>query len=274
MFSIASVPLLLKLGGSLITDKTRPHTARPEVLRRLAEEISAARQQLPGQRLVLGHGSGSFGHVPARRWGTRNGVHTPEEWRGFVEVWRQAQALNRLVMDALEEAGLPALAFPPSASVLARNGQVERWDLAPLRQALEAGLVPVVYGDVAFDVVRGGTIVSTEDLFETLARQLRPNRLLLAGLEPGVWADFPSRTHLLAEITPASMGQLEAILSGSAAVDVTGGMASKVRQALGLAQEIPGLQAQIFSAETPGVLLHALLGEQVGTIIHSAQQQG
>ena len=95
---------LLKLGGSLITDKNRPHTPRLEVLARLAEEIAAARRQRPGLRLLLGHGSGSFGHVPAQKYGTCQGVHSADEWQGFVEVWHQAAALNRLVMEALRAA--------------------------------------------------------------------------------------------------------------------------------------------------------------------------
>ncbi len=271
---LSPAPLLLKLGGSLITDKTRPHTARPDVLRRLAGEIAAARREQPGLRLALGHGSGSFGHVPARRWGTRQGVRTPEEWGGFVEVWREAQALDRLVMDALAAAGLPALAFPPSAAVTARDGRVEGWDLAPLRAALDAGLLPVVYGDVAFDAGRGGTILSTEDLFEYLAGQLRPKRLLLAGLEPGVWADFPACTRLASEITLQTLGEIEAGLGGSAAADVTGGMRSKVLSALALAQDIPGLETLIFSAEAPGTLQRALLGERVGTVIHAGKKEG
>jgi isopentenyl phosphate kinase len=264
--------IFLKLGGSLITDKTRPHTARPEAVERLAEEIAAAVRESRGLRLVLGHGSGSFGHVPARRWGTRGGVQTPEAWGGFLEVWREAQALNRLVMDALLEAGLPALAFPPSAAVTARDGQVDSWDLAPLRRALQAGLLPVIYGDVVFDTQRGGTILSTEDLFEHLARQFRPQRLLLAGLEPGVWADYPHCTRLVDTITPSMLPQLEGALGEAAGADVTGGMASKVRQALALAREIPGLEVSIFSGETPGALRRALLGERLGTVVHGDQE--
>ncbi len=61
----------LKLGGSLITDKDSPHTARPEILRRLADEIVAARQSNPAMQLLIGHGSGSFGHMPAKKYGTR-----------------------------------------------------------------------------------------------------------------------------------------------------------------------------------------------------------
>ena len=267
-----SSPLtLIKLGGSLITDKTRPHTLRAGLLARLAQEIAAARRANPGLRLLLGHGSGSFGHVPAQKYATRQGVHTGEEWQGFVEVWREAAALNRLVMDALAAADLPALSFPPSAAVTAQDGRVACWDLAPLVAALDAGLLPVVYGDVAFDTARGGTILSTEDLFTHLVPSLRPGCILLAGLEAGVWADYPACTRLVSQITPSSYLQVAEALGGSHATDVTGGMASKVRQALGWAQALPGLQVRIFSAATPGSLQAALLGEPAGTLITAGQ---
>ena len=89
------------------------------------------------------------------------------------------------------------------------------WNLEPLQSALENGLIPVVYGDVVFDQALGGTILSTEDLFAYLVPQLHPSRLLFAGMEPGVWQDFPANTHLLPEITPASFPQVETGLKGS-----------------------------------------------------------
>jgi isopentenyl phosphate kinase len=251
----------LKLGGSLITDKNRPHRLRRNTLQRLATEIASACAQSPGLRLVLGHGSGSFGHVPARRYGTRQGVLTPEQWRGFGEVWREASALNRLVIEVLYAAGLRPISFPPSAAALAQAGAVLAWDPAPLRFALEKGLLPVVYGDVVFDTARGGTILSTEDLFLYLAKALRPQRVLVAGIEAGVWRDFPRRTQLVEEITPASYPGLALTLGGSASPDVTGGMASKVEQLLGMVRAVPGLEALIFSGETPGNVADALLGD-------------
>lgn len=261
----------LKLGGSLITDKSRPHTVRAAVLERLAQEIASAWQKIEAGRLVVGHGSGSFGHTPARRFGTRLGVRTPQEWVGFVEVWREAAALNRLVVDALAAAGLPAMPFQPSASVVAQDGRVAAWDLTPLRRALEAGLLPVVYGDVIFDLQRGGTILSTEDLFAYLARQLRPARILLAGLEDGVWQDYPARAHRVEVITPKNYPLIQPALSGSAGTDVTGGMASKVQQSLELAQELPGLKIYIFSGEIPGAVERALAGEAIGTLVYSQE---
>jgi isopentenyl phosphate kinase len=266
---------LLKLGGSLITDKNLAHTHRPETLTRLAGEIAAARAQDPSLTFILGHGSGSFGHVVGKKFGTRIGVRSPQEWQGFAEVWREAIALNRLVMDALQRAGLAAISFPPVASVTARNAQVTAWDLTPLSHALQAGLLPVVFGDVVFDLDRGGTILSTEDLFAHLARYLpqavgvAPGRILLAGIEAGVWEDFPSCTRLIEQISPESFAGLSISVSGAQAADVTGGMASKVQHSLILVEEIPELEVWIFSGETPGAVARALLGRSPGTIIHA-----
>jgi len=261
----------LKLGGSLITDKNRPQTPRLEALARLSGEIASALEQDPGLRLVLGHGSGSFGHVAGKRHGTRQGVHTSQGWLGFAEVWRDAATLNRIVMESLHAAGLPAISFPPSASVTSQDGKIAAWDLRPIRSALQAGLLPVVYGDVVFDTVRGGTILSTEDLFDHLARQLDPDRLLLAGIEAGVWADFPACTELVPEITPANVDQVARALGGSVATDVTGGMASKVREMLALVEAMPSLEVLIFSGEKPGHVQAALSGGPVGTAVRSAR---
>ncbi|MCS6908243.1 MAG: isopentenyl phosphate kinase [Anaerolineales bacterium] len=263
--------IFLKLGGSLITEKHRPYTARLETLRRLAEEIAHARQSVPELRLVVGHGAGSFGHVPAKRYGTRQGVHTPEEWLGFAEVWREAATLNRLVVEALLAAKLPVISLPPCASVTAEDGKVAVWELYPIRAALQAGLLPLIFGDVVFDRHRGGTILSTEDLFEHLARQLRPRRILLAGIEEGVWSDFPQCTQLVREITPADLYQGRLQLGGSQAPDVTGGMESKVRQSLAWVQELPELEVLIFNGEKPGAVRRALMGETLGTRIHAGR---
>jgi len=257
------------LGGSLITDKNRPLTHRPDVLSRLAVEIRAARQSALSGDLILGHGSGSFGHTAAKKYATRNGVYTPQGWQGFAEVWQSARALNQHVCEALAQAGLPVIAFPPSAGVTASDGQVFSWDLTPLRAALLAGLLPVLNGDVVFDNQRGGTILSTEEVFFDLAKTLQPQRILLAGLEPGVWVDFPKRTRILPLITPDNFTEIEPALQGSAAADVTGGMIQKVKSMLDLVQRLPALEVLVFSGEEPGNVREALLGACPGTLIRA-----
>lgn len=257
--------IFLKLGGSLITHKARPETPRPEALERLACEVAAGCEAKPDLRLLIGHGSGSFGHSVAARYGTHQGAASPEQWRGFAEVWSVAARLNRLVVDALRAAGLPVVALPPSASAVCRSGEIVQMAVEPVARALEAGLLPVVGGDVAFDQVWGATIVSTERVFDFLAPHLRPKRILLAGLEAGVYADYPACTRLMASIQESDLADIA--LTGAAAPDVTGGMADKVHHAIRLARTVPGVEVRIFSGETAGSLREALLGGEPGTLV-------
>ena len=272
--------VFLKLGGSLITDKTKPYTAHLNKLADLSTQIAQTLQTRPDLLLVLGHGSGSFGHASAKKYGTRDGVSASSEhppfssnmgdeqyWKGFAEVWYQASALNRIVVQALHEAGVPVMTVSPAASVWSENGRVAEWDLSRIEYALEKGIMPLVQGDVIFDRVKGGTILSTEELFEHLARELCPQRILLAGLEEGVWADFPARRHRVEKVTRESFDSIRQSTGEAAGTDVTGGMRSKVRQMLELAEAVPGLRIQIFSGNIPGNLEKALLGERLGTII-------
>ena len=259
--------VLLKLGGSLITDKDKPYTPHLDKLNELALEIKSALDVNPDLSLILGHGSGSFGHVAAKKHGTREGVQSPEQWLGFVEVRFQAAELHRYVMEALVRNGLPAMSFPPSSSMISNDRKVVHHNVLTIRKALEVKLLPVVHGDVSFDEARGGTILSTEDVFTFLVEQFSPTRILLAGIEAGVWEDFPARTRLVKEIRLSDYEKIRSGIGGSASTDVTGGMKAKVEEVLELIKKNEGLTAQIFSAEEKGVLERALQGENVGTLL-------
>ena len=248
--------VFLKLGGSLITDKTRAYTARHDTIVRLASEVRQALDTAQDLRLLIGHGAGSFGHWAARPYGTRQGVHTPAQWRGYAEVGAAAGRLNQIVTDAFVEAGVPALSVQPSASARCHDGALTHMDTYPLRAALAHGLVPLVHGDVALDDVRGGTIVSTEDIFVFLADELRPARILLLGEVPGV---LDGDGAVIPRITPADLPALQGALAGSKGVDVTGGMADKVTRMVELVQRHPETYVHILTGAEPGLLTRALL---------------
>lgn len=251
--------VFLKLGGSLITVKHQADTPRPEVLARLATEIARALKARPQLQLLIGHGSGSFGHTAALRHNTRAGAHTPAQWRGFAEVAATAGKLNRLVEDALHLAGVPVINLRPSASAMCTDGALHTLVIAPIAVALRNGLVPLVCGDVAIDTLRGATIVSTEDLFVFLAAELKPERILLAGSDSGVLDTFPSGA-VLPRLTPAMLESNAAHVQASQAPDVTGGMASKVHQMFSLLHTQPNLAIQIFSGAESGVVYDHLVG--------------
>lgn len=260
--------VFLKLGGSLITEKAEQESPRMAVLQRVAAEIARALAAAPGLRLVVGHGSGSYGHFAAERYGIHRG--RPADWRGYAETAAAAARLDRLVVDTCLAAGVPAVALQPSASARTCDGQLQEMVTWPLGELLGRGLVPVVYGDVALDETRETSIISTEQIFAYLARQAVPQRILLAGEVDGVYTADPQRrpdARPIPRLTPSAWKETERKLAGARGVDVTGGMRTKVRQMLALVEALPGLQVSVFSGLEPGRVEAALLGRPGGTAL-------
>lgn len=255
--------IFVKLGGSLITDKREAEQPRLTVIQRLAQEIQQARQAQPALRIVLGHGSGSFGHVHARTHGTRAGVTTPTQWLGFAQTADAAARLNRIVVRELLAAGIPAWSIQPSVALRCADGRVAAGPESTVMAALARGLLPVIFGDVALDAVRGGTIAATEEIFEAMDDALVPSKIILAGEVGGIYSADPlldASATLIPLVTPASFAAIQAGLGGSHGVDVTGGMAAKVMQALQWVTRRPKLTVLICSGLEPGNLYQALIG--------------
>ena len=261
----------IKLGGSLITDKRAVETPRWPVIKRLAQEIAAARRADPGLRLLIGHGSGSFGHVVGSRYGTRQGVITSEEWYGFAATADAAARLNRIVAAALLAEGVPAWSIQPSVDLRCQDGRIVAGPLAAVQEALAHNLVPLIYGDVALDSVRGGTIAGTEEIFDWLADHLPPHRMILAGEVDGVYTSDPQRdpaAQPIPVITPETLSAMVQGLGASIGTDVTGGMLAKVQQAVQMVARHPGLRVLICSGLIEDSVYRALTNEPfTGTVV-------
>lgn len=257
--------IFLKLGGSLITNKNIPFSARKDTLRRLAAEISEALDTNPELKLLIGHGSGSFGHSTAAQFGTHTGVRSTEDWLGFQKVWWSAHQLNNIVIKEFLDLGLPVISLPASASLVSNNKKVDLWNTQPFISILKNHLLPMVFGDVVIDKELGATIFSTEELFSYLVNVLHPNRILLAGKERGVFLDYPRNQDLISLITPDTYPSVSNKINASASTDVTGGMASKVKSMLDLITLDENLSIDIFSGEEEGNLFKVISGEKIGT---------
>ena len=214
---------VLKLGGSVITDKSTPETLDEDDLAHAAEAVAAHEE-----RLILVHGGGSFGHHHANEHGisSRKGSH---DAAGALAVHDAMGRLNDAVLAALHDRGVPALPIDP-LSAAARDGDgALSLTTKSVKTMLDEGFVPVLHGDVVAHAGRGITIVSGDELVVTLATQLHADRVGLCSAVPGV-LDGDGRVIERIE----SFDIVEEILGDSDATDVTGGMCAKVRALLEL----------------------------------------
>ncbi|MFW6384266.1 MAG: isopentenyl phosphate kinase [Halodesulfurarchaeum sp.] len=216
-------PVVLKLGGSVITEKERPETVAEEGLRRAAAAVGEH-----AGPLVLVHGGGSFGHPAAEAAGVspESGTHDASAIR---EIHAAMGRLNEAVLDALDGAAVSAVPVRPlSTSVRRESGDLDV-PTATLRAMLAEGFVPVLHGDIVTSRGRGATILSGDELVVALARELDVDRIGLCTTVPGV---LDEEQRVISRI--ANFESVADVLEGSEATDVTGGMAGKVRALLSL----------------------------------------
>lgn len=257
--------ILIKLGGSLITDKTKAKTFRPERVRQIATQVVRLRDHSHNIRIIIGHGSGSFGHFEARKYRTVEGVRSDHERQGFVQVGAVAAELCQLVLGEFHAAGLPTMRFQPSSTIVASDRKIQSFDSRALAMALNQQLIPLIHGDIALDEIIGGTIISTEALFVRLVGQLGVQQIILLGEVDGV---LDQNGELIPRISPGSLADVRSALAGSHGVDVTGGMLQKVETMVDLVRNHPSLVVTIADGRRDNILVDLLLeGREIGTRI-------
>ena len=257
--------IILKIGGSVITDKEGELAPRTEVINRLAEEIQKAQVK----SLVIVHGGGSFGHPTAQKYGIKEGLREEAQKVGFAETHHVMTVLNGLVMDSLLWHNIPALSVAPSCCVVTENGRIKTFEEAVLRSYLKMGFAPVLYGDATLDETLGFTVLSGDQLVSHLARKLGATNIVIGVDTDGLYDADPKNAKNPKLYTHLTLSELEKVkkkLGVSTATDVTGGMFGKVTELIPALAE--GIPVNIVNAVKPNRVYKALMGEAVeGTVI-------
>ncbi|MFH1959355.1 MAG: isopentenyl phosphate kinase [Patescibacteria group bacterium] len=239
--------ILIKLGGSIITNKEVPMMVREGYLQRLIEEIARARKETKSL-FILGHGQGSFAHVPALRYKTIDGFINGDSLIGMAITQDSAAKINRIVVEECLSQELPAVSFTFSNTLVTKNKKKQSWDGQVLEQYLFRGLLPVTYGDVIVDSAQGCTIWSTETIFSFLAQWLGQNtnyrvkKVVHVNEVAGV---LDNDGQMIPEILMENMVEVKKAMTKTKGFDVTGGMWHKIEESLKLAKQ--GIEIFIIS---------------------------
>jgi isopentenyl phosphate kinase len=251
-------PIIVKLGGSILTRKRAHSHLRPKLLSRLAREVAGA-----STPVVLLHGAGSFGHPEAKRWGLAEspaaGVRPGERARGAAIVAREVRRLHSAVLAAVAEHGASPWSVPAATISFQTGGRLSRFDDRPVREALERDLTPVSFGDVVPDSEWGFSILSADTIALELGGRLGARRVLFVGDVDGIYdPDAPNDRRVVESVTPELAKKLATTGRGP---DVTGGIRGKANAMLAIAAL--GIDAALISGLKDGTLSRALAGETV-----------
>jgi len=246
--------LVLKLGGSLVTEKRGEGGVREEALRRVGRALS----ELSGRPLIIVHGGGRRVHGVAAEYGVAGGSSSPRAIEGFVKTSIETRRLNLRVAELLSDGGLLCLGVPSTMVYQTRRGRIVSANLEPVLACLDIGLAPVLTGDVVFDRELGFTVLSGDAVAVDLALRLSAERVVFASDVDGVYEHPGEGARLLPVLDRRGL----AAVRFSDVGDVTGGMASKVEEALRAAEA--GVEVYVVNGLFPSRIVDALMGR--GTI--------
>lgn len=247
---------LVKLGGSVITDKRRVTTLRPVALRRLAGEIARS-----GREVIVVHGAGSFGHIKAARHRLHEGYLDDRQLPAVSEVQRDVRRLDLAVVDALRDAGLSPVSLPPSAIARLDDGALASVDLDVFHRYRDLGFTPVTFGDVVLDARRWFSICSGDLLMLALAEAFHPETAVFVADVDGVYTADPKRVPAAKLLRQVGPGTVQRIDAAGDAHDVTGGLAGKLERMVAVARHAD--RCLLVNGLKKGRLLAALRGERV-----------
>lgn len=254
--------ILVKLGGSVITDKSRLRTFRRASCERLAKEL----RHCPSLSLV--HGAGSFGHIEAKKHSLHKGYTDDSQVEHVAAVQRDVRELNLKVLEALISNGIKAVSIPPAAAATFKNGAISRFEPETFERVLDIGLAPVSFGDVVPDESMGFSICSGDLMMEAIAEAFEPKLVVFCADVDGVFDSDPKRSKkakLLPEIDRSSLKELRRTESRHA--DVTGSIYGKLECMLAIAQHCE--KCMIVNGNVPGRLEKAVGGQKVvSTVVH------
>lgn len=260
--------IILKIGGSILTNKDAVSEVDTKSLKRIASEIKSSLDN-SFKELIIVHGAGSFGHPPAKKYkiGEKfDESEYPQKRIGFCETQNAVKKLNMYICEAFIDEGLPVVAIPASSFMRATNKRITDGNLDSFKRYLEKGFIPVIYGDVVLDDELEICVISGDQLIQYLAKNLNPDMVVLGTDVDGVYNKNP-KTHDDAIFFDkfSSLDDLDT-LEGTTNVDVTGGMVGKIKELLYLADL--GIESKIINAEVKDNIFKALENEDVkGTVI-------
>jgi isopentenyl phosphate kinase len=226
-----AIMILVKLGGSVITDKTTYRTFREGAVRRLARELLTTDEE----KIVV-HGAGSFGHIYAKEYALQSGLKEKRQVEGVAKVMQDVRELDNLVVGAFNAEGMWSAAIPPGSSVVMKGGTLSRMDMWPYERFLGIGITPVTFGDVALDDEKGVSICSGDQLMMRLAERFRPRKVIFCADVDGLFTADPNCDPKATLIEEVGADTLSTIPRTERCVDVTGSIYAKIEFMLQIAK--------------------------------------
>jgi isopentenyl phosphate kinase len=237
--------ILIKLGGSIITNKEKPLSPRKKTIDNILKEIRKIKESV-----IIVHGGGSYGHY----WSIKYGMHTkPAKTnpKGVAIVKNSMVELNKIILDSAVKNRINSYCLPPTDFM---NGNKSiKSKILVINDIAKAGLTPITFGDALWFGHKKSYILSGDVIMTTIAKILKPRLSLFVLDVDGVYSDLKTKKliHDFKKEKPQIINNK---------MDVTGGMTRKITEANKMTKA--GLKVFFLNGNKPKRISDAVSGKR------------
>ncbi|KJE48970.1 MULTISPECIES: isopentenyl phosphate kinase [Acidiplasma] len=204
--------IILKLGGSIITDKKTYRKFEEDRTRKIIAEISKIKD-----KFIIIHGGGSFGHIMAKEYNIPGRLNKRSLYYMSL-IHYDMSDLNMRVSKILSEYGMGNIPVPPSTYIY---GKKKNYDI--FRYYVKNNIMPVSYGDVYIKNRNYIGIYSGDDIIYDLSRIFMPEKVIFFSDVDGIFDKNP-KIHKDAKLLKTVNKDFN---FENDSIDVTGGIINK-----------------------------------------------
>ncbi|MGB9729914.1 MAG: isopentenyl phosphate kinase [Thermoprotei archaeon] len=258
----ASNLVIIKLGGSVITDKSKERSVKKDTLNRLSREIAESHVST-----IIVHGGGSFGHPLAKKHKVNSGLKG-STLIGASLTESAMKELNLYVINSLINHGIPAVSISPFSIIITDIEKVWSYFFETINFSLNIGFTPVLYGDVVLDKSNGFSILSGDKIIVELVKYFRPKSVIFCLDVDGIYTSDPKINKNAKLIRELSINDAIEIAksSNNSKKDVTGGIKGKLESAVEIARI--GTDVIFINGNRHNLLQKTLKGTiEIGTLL-------
>ena len=222
--------ILLKLGGSLLTDKNKPFSIREDIVEGSVQQIVDAKE-----KVVLIHGGGSFGHPLAKKYSIMNGIDSsiPNQVLGLTETHQSMNKFNSHLVNCFLEKNYPALPIQTSSIFIKDSQEISTSSMEVVETALDLNILPILYGDIILDKQGSFSIISGDQIILELCKNLdryRISKVIFTMETDGIYVADKEGGDNSILVTECYSDQLENLNLANLGqkIDVTGGIKGKI----------------------------------------------
>jgi isopentenyl phosphate kinase len=233
----------------------------------LAKNIKKANKEI-----ILIHGAGSFGHILAKKYRLNKGYIQGNQLHGFSKTHETVQRLNSMVLQSLQDNGIPAVSISPHSVVKLNDHKLMSMNYDVFEEYLKKKFTPVTFGDVVLDKKLSFSICSGDLLAMALVNHFKPKQIIFVIDEDGLYTENPKINKYAKLIKSGTRDDLEKLTtSEDSHADVTGGMSGKIETIKNISKK--GVTTVLLNGNKPDRLYKVLVGEDTtSTIIHGGKK--